>query len=55
MYTRAQTTVHAEDLVVDDAGEAEVVEHVCEVMPDGRVAVLAAAFGVKAVGLGDAS
>lgn len=48
-----QTTVDAEDLVIDDAGEGEVVKHVGEVVPDSGVAVLAAAFGVEAVGLGN--
>lgn len=46
-----QTTVDAEDLVIDNAGEGEIVEHVGEVVPDSSVAVLAAAFGVEAVGL----
>jgi len=50
-----QTAVDAEDLVVDDAGEGEVVEHVGEVVPNSSVAVLAAAFRVEAVGLGDSS
>ena len=53
--TGAQAAVYAEDLVVDDAGQAEVVEHVGEVVPDGRVAVFAAALGVEAVGLRDAA
>jgi len=50
-----QTAVDAEDLVVDDAGEGEVVEHVGEVVPNSSVAVLAAAFRVETVGLGDSS
>lgn len=45
----------AEDLIVDDAGEGQVIEHVGEVMPYCRVAVFARAFGVEAVGLGDAA
>lgn len=47
--------MYAKDLVIDDAGQGEVVEHVGKVVPDGRVAVFAAAFGVKAVGLRDAA
>ena len=47
--------MHAEDLVVDDDREGEEVEHVGEVVPDVRVAVFAVAFGVEAVGLGDAA
>jgi hypothetical protein len=50
-----QTTVDAKDLVVNDAGEREVVEHVGEVVPDSSVAVLAAALGVETVGLGNSS
>lgn len=45
----------AEDLVVDDDAEGEEVEHVREVVPDVGVAVFAIAFGVEAVGLGDAT
>lgn len=41
--------MNAEDLVVDDAGEGEVVEHVGEIVPDGRVAVFAATFSVEPV------
>ena len=51
----AQPPVHAEDGVVDDDAEGEEVEHVREVVPHGRVAVLAVAFRVKAVGLRDAA
>ena len=51
----AEAAVHAEDLVGDDDGECQVVEHVGEVVPDLRGAVLARALGVEAVGLGDAS
>jgi hypothetical protein len=55
MNAGRQTTVDAENLVVNDAGKGEVVEHVGEVVPDSSVAVLAAALCVKAVGLGDSS
>lgn len=55
MDARRQTAVDAEDLVVDNAGEGEVVEHVGEVMPDSGVAVLATTFGIEAVGLSDSS
>lgn len=50
-----EAAVYAEDLVVDYAGERQVIEHVCEVMPYSRVAVLATTFGVEAIGLGDAA
>lgn len=50
-----QTTVDAEDLVVDDAGEGEVVEHIGEVVPNSSITVLAAALCVETVGLGNSS
>ena len=50
-----EAAVHAEDLVVDDDGEGEEVEHVGKVVPDVGVAVFAVALGVEAVGLGDAA
>lgn len=55
VYGRRQTAVYAEDLVADDDGEGEVVEHVGEVMPNGCGAILAAAFCVETIGLGDAA
>lgn len=55
MDRRRQPAVHAEDLIVDDDAEGEKVEHVGEVVPDVGVAVFAGAFGVEAVGLGDAA
>lgn len=48
-----QTTVEAEDLVVDEGGEGEVVEHICKVLPDVGIAVLAQALVVETVDLGD--
>ena len=43
--------MHAEDLVVDDDGEREEVEHVREVRPHMRRAILAHALRVEAVRL----
>ena len=43
------TAMDAEDAVVDDDGECEEVEHVREVRPNMRGAVLADAFCVEAV------
>ena len=48
-----ETAVEAEDLVVDEGGERQVVEEVGEVLPDVCVAVLTEALVVKAVDLGD--
>lgn len=45
--------MYAENLVVDYDAEGEEIEHVREVVPDVGVSVLASAFGVEAVGLGD--
>jgi hypothetical protein len=46
-----QATVQTEDLVVDECGQREVVEKICEVLPDIGVAVLAEALVVEAVDL----
>ena len=43
--------MNAKDLVVDHAGQRQVVEHVGEVVPDRCVAVLSRALGVEAVRL----
>jgi hypothetical protein len=48
-----QTAVQAEDLVVDEGGEGQVVEEVGEVLPDVGVAVLAQTLVVEAVDLSD--
>ncbi len=45
--------MQAEDLVVDEGGEGEVVEEIGEVFPDVGVAVLAQALVVEAVHLRD--
>lgn len=44
--------MNAEDAVVDDDREGEKVEHVGEVLPHGRAAVLADALAVEPVRLG---
>ncbi len=48
-------TVQAEDLIVDQGGEREVIEEVGEVFPNVRIAVFSQAFVVEAVDLGDLS
>jgi hypothetical protein len=48
-----QTSVQTEDLVVDEGGERQVVEEVCEVLPDVCIAVLSQALVVEAVDLRD--
>ena len=48
-----EATMEAEDLVVDEGSEGEVIEEVGEILPDVGVAVLAEAFVVEAVDLGD--
>ena len=45
--------MQAEDLVLDDGGEWEVIEEVSQVLPHVRVAVLSEALVVEAVDLGD--
>lgn len=51
--TGRQTSVKAEDLVLDQGGKRQVIEQVCEVLPDVGIAVFAEAFVVEAVDLGD--
>lgn len=45
--------MYAEDIVVDDDGESEKVEHVGKVVPNVCAAILATALGVEAIGLCD--
>lgn len=47
--------MQAEDLVVDESGQGQVVEEVCEILPHIRIAVLSETFIVKAVHLRDLS
>lgn len=48
-----QTTVKAEDLVVDEGGEGEIVEEVSKVLPDTCVAIFSQALVVETVDLRD--
>lgn len=48
-----ETSVEAEDLVVDKGGKGKVVEEVGEVLPYVRVAIFSEAFIVEPVDLGD--
>ena len=48
-----ESAVQAEDLVLDDGGQRQVIEEVGEVLPHVRVAVLAQTLVVEAVDLGD--
>ena len=50
---RTQAPVRAEDLILDDSREGQMVEHVRDVLPHVRVAVLAQALVVEAVHLRD--
>lgn len=45
--------METEDLVVDERGQGEVVEEVCEILPDIRVAIFPEAFVVEAIYLCD--
>jgi len=51
--TRGQSTVQAEDLVLDEGGEGEVVEQIGKVLPHVGIAILAQALVVEAIYLGD--
>lgn len=50
---RRETSVEAEDLVVDEGGKGKVVKQVGEVLPDVGISVLAETLVVEAVDLGD--
>lgn len=45
----ARTAMNAEYFVVNDHGQSEVVEHIGEVCPHMRAAVLSDALGVEAI------
>jgi hypothetical protein len=45
--------VEAEDLVVNECGEGEVVEEIGEVFPDVGIAIFSETLVVEAVDLGD--
>jgi len=47
--TGGESTVEAEDLVLDDGGEGQVVEQLSELFPHVGVAVLSQALIVEAV------
>ena len=51
--TRAQTTMEAEDLILDEGGQRQKVEEVGEVLPDVRIAIFSKALIVEAVNLSD--
>ena len=48
---RGQAAVDAENFVVDDCSEGQVVEHFCAVAPNVDTAVLAQALVIKSVDL----
>jgi len=48
-----ETSVEAEDLVIDEGGEGEIIEEISEVFPNIRVPVLSKTFIVEAIHLCD--
>lgn len=48
-----ETSVKAEDLIIDQGSEGEVIEEVGEVFPDIRIAILPEALIVEAIDLSD--
>jgi hypothetical protein len=48
-----QTSMEAENLIVDESGKREVVEEICEVFPHVCVAIFPETFIVEAIDLGD--
>ena len=51
MYTRAQAAMNAKDRVIDDHAQCEKVEHIGEVVPNGRRPVFPRAFEVESIRL----
>lgn len=51
--TWGETSVKAEDLLVDEGGEGEVIEEICEVLPYVGVAILSETLVVEAIDLCD--
>jgi len=51
--TGGETSVEAEDLVVDEGGKGEVVEEIGEVLPYVGVAILSEAFIIEPIDLCD--
>lgn len=51
VYRGRQSAMYAKDLVIDNDGECQEVEHVGKVVPNVSRAVFARTFRVKAVGL----
>jgi len=48
-----ETSVEAEDLVIDEGGGGEIIEEISEVFPNIRVPVLSKTFIVEAIHLCD--
>lgn len=51
MYRWRQATVNTENLVIYHDAECKEIKHVCEVVPDVGVTILARAFSVEAIRL----
>jgi len=49
--TWGETTVEAEDLIIDEGGERKVIEEIGEVFPNIRVAILPKTFIVESIDL----
>lgn len=50
---RRKTSVETEDLVIDEGSEREVVEQICEILPNVGIAIFSEAFVVEAIDLSD--
>lgn len=55
MYRWRKAAMDAEDIVIYDDRKCKEIEHVCEIVPDIRIAVFPATFCVEAVRLCDAA
>ena len=53
IYTWGETSVEAEDLIVDESSKREIVEEICEVFPHICVAIFSETLIVETIDLGD--
>lgn len=51
--TGRETSVEAEDLVIDEGGEGEVIEQISKVFPNVCISIFSETFVVETVDLGD--
>ena len=53
LYFRAESTMHAENLAIDDCSNGEVIEHLSAVLPGVRIAVFPINLIIKSINSGN--